>query len=67
MLSKSISDRSAPQVGMGLRSKSCSARWRRWSIHSGSLFRAEMSATTSGEMPRRADAPAASESDQPNS
>jgi hypothetical protein len=37
------------------------------SIHSGSLLRREMSATTSGEMPRLADAPATSESDQPNS
>ena len=37
------------------------------SIHSGSFLSVEMSVTTSSLMPRRAEAPAASESDQPNS
>jgi len=67
MLSKSMPERSAPQVGMGFRSKSARPLSRFFSIHSGSLFSAEMSVTTSGDTPRRAEAPAASESDQPNS
>src|ERR1700749_3797737 len=66
MLSKSISDRSAPQVGSGLRPNMRSPRSRRSSIHWGSLFRAEMSRTTSSDRPRRADAPATSLSAQPN-
>src|SRR3984885_7510534 len=36
------------------------------SIHSGSFLRAEMSRTTPSDRPRRADAPATSESAQPN-
>ena len=47
MLSKSIPDRSAPHVGIGLRSNSCRPFSRRSSIHSGSFFSAEMSRTTS--------------------
>ena len=39
---------------------------RVFSIHSGSLLRAEMSRTTSSDRPRRAVAPATSESAQPN-
>ena len=66
MFSKSIPDRSEPQVGMGLRRNSCRPFRRRSSIHSGSFFRAEMLRTTSSDRPRRARAPAASESAQPN-
>src|SRR5690242_7085300 len=66
MLSKSIPDRSAPQLGMGLRPKFRSPWSRSLSIHSGSFFRAEMSRTTSSDRPRRAEAPATSESAQPN-
>src|SRR5580693_2895474 len=66
MLSKSISDRSAPQVGIGLRPKYFRPLRRMSSIHFGSFLRPEMSRTTSSDRPRRADAPAASESDQPN-
>src|SRR5580704_4003747 len=66
MLSKSMPDRSAPQLGMGLRPKFFSPLSRMSSIHSGSFFRVEMSRTTSSDRPRRADAPATSESAQPN-
>src|SRR5215470_10057183 len=66
MLSKSMPDRSAPQFGMGLRPKFLSPWSRSLSIHSGSFFRAEMSRTTSSDRPRRAEAPATSESAQPN-
>ena len=66
MLSKSMPDRSAPQFGIGFLSKMRSAFSRRSSIHSGSLFFAEMSRTTSSFRPRCALAPATSESDQPN-
>src|ERR1700761_8848243 len=66
MLSKSMPDRSEPQFGMGLRPKYFSPLSRFSSIHSGSLLRAEMSRTTSSESPRLADAPATSESAQPN-
>ena len=66
MLSKSMPLSSAPQVGIGLRSKSLRPLSRRSSIHCGSLFSAEMLATTSGVRPRWAIEPAASESDQPN-
>src|SRR5689334_22260300 len=66
MLSKSMPDRSAPQLGMGLRPKFRSPWSRSLSIHSGSFFRAEMSRTTSSDRPRRAEAPATSESAQPN-
>src|SRR5206468_5397451 len=66
MFSKSMPDRSEPQVGMGLRLNSLRPFSRRSSIHSGSFFLAEMSRTTSSDRPRRADSPAASESDQPN-
>src|SRR5580658_3108487 len=66
MLSKSMPDRSEPQLGMGLRRKYFSPFSRISSIHSGSFLRAEMSRTTSSDSPRRADAPAASESAQPN-
>ena len=67
MLSKSMPDRSEPQVGIGLRSNSLRPLSRRSSIHSGSFFFAEMSRTTSSLRPRCAVAPAASESAQPNS
>ena len=67
MVSKSMPERSAPQVGIGLRSKSRSALSRSLSIHSGSPFLPEMSRTTSSERPRRALAPAASGSAQPYS
>src|ERR1700722_19953530 len=66
MLSKSIPDRSAPKEGIGLRPKYLRPFSRLSSIHSGSFLRAEMSRTTSSDSPRRADAPAASESAQPN-
>src|ERR1700730_5320586 len=66
MLSKSMPDRSEPQLGMGLRPKYLSPLSRFSSIHSGSFLRAEMSRTTSSDSPRRADAPATSESAQPN-
>src|ERR1700712_523551 len=67
MFSKSMPDRSAPQVGMGfLRNMERPLR-RFFSIHSGSLFSAEMSLTTSSLIPRRAFVPATSESDHPNS
>ena len=54
MLSKSMPDRSEPQVGIGLRSKSLRPFRRRSSIHCGSLFFAEMSRTTSSLRPRLA-------------
>ena len=66
MLSKSMPDRSAPQVGIGLRPNIRSPRSRRSSIHSGSFFLPEMSRTTSSDRPRRAASPATSESAQPN-
>ena len=66
MLSKSIPSSSAPQVGIGLRPNSLWPFRRRSSIHCGSLFSAEMLATTSGVRPRWAVAPATSVSDQPN-
>src|SRR5215467_12484436 len=66
MLSKSMPVRSAPQFGIGLRPKFFRPLSRISSIHSGSFFRAEMSRTTSSDRPRRADAPATSESAQPN-
>ena len=67
MLSKSMPDRSAPQLGIGFFSNSPSALSRNSSIHAGSFFCREMSATTSAERPRRAEEPATSESDQPKS
>ena len=67
MLSKSMPDRSAPQRGMGFFSNRPSALRRNSSIHAGSFFSREMSATTSAERPRRAVEPATSESDQPKS
>ncbi len=67
ILSKSMPERSAPQVGIGFLSNSRSALRRSLSIHSGSFFIAEMSRTTSSERPRRAVAPATSESAQPYS
>src|SRR5580704_2781701 len=57
---------SAPKEGIGLRPKYLRPFSRISSIHSGSFLRAEMSRTTSSDSPRRADAPAASESAQPN-
>ncbi|CAB4938683.1 unannotated protein [freshwater metagenome] len=65
MLSKSMPSRSEPQLGMGLRSKVLRAFRRASSIHSGSLFLAEMSRTTASDKPRLALAPATSESAQP--
>src|SRR3954467_5584277 len=67
MLSKSMPLRSAPQVGMGFMPNTLRALSRFLSIHSGSFLSFEMSVTTSSETPRLADAPALSESDQPNS
>ena len=67
MLSKSMPVRSAPQVGIGFMPKSLSALRRFFSIHSGSFLSVEMPVTTSSFTPRRAVAPAASESDHPNS
>ena len=67
MLSKSISLRSAPHVGIGLRSNSCRPFRRFFSIHSGSFLRVEMPRTTASLSPRWAAAPAASASCQPNS
>ena len=46
-----MSLRSAPQVGIGLRSKISSARRRNLVIHSGSLLRNEISRTTSAFRP----------------
>src|SRR5665213_2249503 len=66
MLAKSMPDRSAPQSGIGFFSKMRRPLNRCSSIHAGSFFFAEMSRTTSSFRPRRADAPATSESDQPN-
>ena len=66
MLSKSMPDRSEPQVGMGFFSNSFRPLRRRSSIHCGSLLSAEMLRTTSALMPRLAVAPATSESAQPN-
>ena len=66
MLSKSMSLRSAPQDGIGLRPKSFRPFSRRSSIHSGSLFSPEMFRTTASFSPRWAAAPAVSLSDQPN-
>src|SRR5450756_583907 len=66
MLSKSMPDRSEPQLCVGWRRKYFSPLRRFSSIHSGSFFLAEMSRTTSSDSPRRADAPATSESAQPN-
>ena len=57
--------KSEPQFGIGFLSKIDSARSRRWSIQSGSLFFAEMSRTTASDSPRCALAPAASLSDHP--
>ncbi len=65
MLSKSMPDRSEPQLGIGFLSKIDSALSRRSSIHSGSLFFAEMSRTTASDRPRWAEAPATSVSAQP--
>ncbi len=65
MLSKSMPDRSEPQLGIGFLSKSARPLSRRSSIHSGSFFFAEMSRTTSSDRPRRAEAPATSASAQP--
>ncbi len=67
MLSKSMPDRSLPQVGIGFLPNSRSDFSRVFSIHSGSFLRAEMSRTTSSFRPRRAVAPAVSESAQPYS
>ena len=67
MLSKSMPDRSEPQVGIGFLPNSRSAFSRVFSIHSGSSLRAEMSRTTSSDSPRRADSPATSVSAQPYS
>src|SRR5699024_4709487 len=58
--------RSEPQVGIGFLLNSRSPLRRRSSIHSGSSFLPEMSRTTSSFRPRRAEAPASSESAQPN-
>ncbi len=66
MFSKSMSERSEPHVGIGLRWKSLRPFRRRSSIHCGSLFFAEMSRTTSSLRPRLAAAPATSLSAQPN-
>src|SRR4051794_27976082 len=66
MLSKSMAERSAPHVGIGFLKNSFRPLSRCASIHSGSFFFAEISRTTSSLMPRRADAPATSESAQPN-
>ena len=52
MESKSIPDRSAPHVGMGLRSKSFRPFRRRSSIHCGSFLRALMLRTTASLSPR---------------
>ncbi len=51
MLSKSIPERSAPQLGMGRLKKWARALSRNLSIHSGSFLWAEMAVTTSGERP----------------
>ena len=51
MLSKSIPERSAPQLGIGRLKKWSSALSRNLSIHSGSCLWSEMAATTSGEIP----------------
>src|SRR5699024_6907478 len=67
MLSKSILDKSAPQSGRGFLSKSLRDLRRSLVIHSDSFFLAEMSRTTSSLRPRRADAPASSESAHPYS
>ena len=65
MLSKWMPSRPAPQFGIGFLSNVRSALSRMLSIHSGSLFFAEISRTTASDSPRWALAPATSESDQP--
>ncbi len=65
MLSKSMPERSEPQLGMGFLSNRRSAFRRVLSIHSGSFLSAEMLRTTSSDRPRRALAPATSVSCQP--
>ncbi len=67
IVSKSMPPRSEPQVGIGFLPNSRRPLSRRSSIHCGSFLRAEMSRTTSSDSPRRAEAPAASESLQPYS
>src|SRR5690606_21281879 len=67
MLSKSMPERSEPQLGMGFLPNRRSALRRWFSIHSGSFSSAEMLRTTSSERPRCADMPAASLSCQPYS
>ena len=54
MFWKSITDRSAPHVGISFFSKVCSARRRNFVIHSGSFFIQEISFTTSAFRPRLA-------------
>ena len=65
MLSKWMPSRLEPQLGIGFLPKVRSAFSRTSSIHSGSLFFAEMSRTTASDRPRCALAPATSESAQP--
>ncbi len=52
MLSKSMPDRSEPQVGIGFLPNSRRPLSRSLSIHSGSLLSAEMSRTTASDRPR---------------
>ena len=52
MLSKSMPDRSEPQVGIGFLPNSRRPLSRRSSIHSGSFLSAEMLRTTSSDRPR---------------
>src|SRR4030095_5388233 len=52
MLSKSIPDRSAPQVGIGLRLNNFNPLSRSLGIHSGSDFFAEITPTAAPDSPR---------------
>jgi len=54
MFSKSITERSAPHVGIGFLRKISSERRRMFNIHSGSCFIHEISFTISGFRPRLA-------------
>ena len=51
MLSKSMPERSAPQLGIGRARKSSSAWWRIARIQSGSDLWSEMTSTSSCESP----------------
>src|SRR3954471_10779505 len=65
MLSKSMPDRSAPQLGIGFLPHSRRPLSRKLSIHSGSFLSPLISRTFASDRPRVAVAPAVSGSAQP--